>query len=157
METRRVYFYDASVLVESYIEGSNSEAFETQQTAAAPEIEAISRVSLLEITSLIVQRSSDFGNDLSRSVLFSMIEADMNRFQVVEMGGAVINRAISLIRRHGLKALQAIQLASALLITGKVVLLTLDPEIEKAAKLEGLEVVSSIQPTNPEPSSEVLN
>lgn len=69
------------------------------------------------------------------------------RFDVIELGSAVIGRSVDLLRVHTLRAADAIQLACALMAVGtsrtdvEFFFLSSDVELNAAAETEGLTVV----------------
>ncbi len=72
-----------------------------------------------------------FDEELSRS------------FDVVELDEPVMEQALAMVREHGLRGADAIQLACAVLTRGDVpelILLSSDAELNAAANAEGLQV-----------------
>jgi hypothetical protein len=139
------YFIDSSALLKLYVEEPGSLRVAQLVESVGRGAVVISRLTTVEVTSALVRRCrrGDFSaDDVTRAIGF--LEDDVTtRFQVVELDGAAILRAISLIRRHGLRAADAIQLACALLAAGGrpaeagLTLVSSDEELNEAAAREG--------------------
>ena len=142
------HYYDSSALVKLYVEEQGSSRIEELVESAPAGTKVVSRLTIVEVTSALVRRSrgGDYSDEHVAQVLH-LLEEDMASFQVIELGGAVMSRAISLVRKHGLRAADAIQLASALLGRGesglqaRLVLVSSDQDLNAAARQEQLEIL----------------
>lgn len=142
------HYYDSSALVKLYVGEQGSSQVEELIESALPGTKVVSRLTTVEVTSALVRRSrgGDYPEEHLARVLH-LLEEDIASFQVIELGGAPMSRAISLVRKHGLRAADAIQLACALLARGEqspdaqLVLVSSDQELNTAAEQEGLSVL----------------
>jgi hypothetical protein len=108
----------------------------------------VARLAHVEVTSAIVRRSREPGNDLGKMAeAMETLDREMREvFEVIELEGAVIRRALELARSHGLRAADSIQLACALLsrpearMLPEFYLVSADQELNAAATAEGLSV-----------------
>jgi predicted nucleic acid-binding protein len=102
----------------------------------------------VEVTAALVRRakqSAGLTRDLAS--MLAALDDDIHRdFRVVEFSEPLIARAVDLVRAHGLRAADAIQLASALVsrpdpppVEG-FYLVSADDELNAAAIAEGLQV-----------------
>jgi hypothetical protein len=147
------YFLDSSALLKFYVEEPGSDAVDALVNRLAPGDVAISRFATVEVVSGLVRRtrSGDIAEDDLQMALGFFDEDVEARFGVIELGGAVFSRARSLVGSHGLKAADAIQLASALFAAGDrkrdggLTLVSSDLELNAAAEAEGLTVLNPAQ------------
>jgi predicted nucleic acid-binding protein len=137
-----IRFFDASALVKRYVReaGSPLVAAELKRGPAA-----VSRLSLLEITSALCRRCRQ--GDLTarqRDRLLDALRDDARHLLVVEVTAAVVDRSSALLRGHDLRAGDAIQLASGLGLRDRtgasVTFVAFDDRLRRAALREGLEV-----------------
>ncbi len=108
---------------------------------------ATSRHSEIEIASALARRCRQ--GDLStedRDRAFAALRRDLRSFLVVELTAALSRRCPALLKRHPLRAADALQLASCLELGGQLDLPLLfvayDNRLNEAAKKEGLELGS---------------
>lgn len=104
---------------------------------------AISRISLVEVASALCRRGR--GGELAaadRDRLLAALAADEGGLHVVELTPAVVTEATRLLRRHDLRAADATQLASCLVLSRSLEdpprFLTFDDRQARAAESEGL-------------------
>ncbi|MGQ9652409.1 MAG: type II toxin-antitoxin system VapC family toxin [Phycisphaerae bacterium] len=147
------YFYDSSALVKLYVEEPGSaRALDILESSSAGEI-VISRLAPVEVASALVRRSrqGDFGEEQLTTAL-GLLDSDVERrCQVVEVGGATMLRAMTLVRCYALRAADAIHLACALLVRRNAgeaesfAIVSSDRELNAAAQAEGLSVIDPSQ------------
>lgn len=108
----------------------------------------VARLAHVEVTSAIVRRGREPGTT-SEQVGDALVTLDREIreiFEIIELEGAVISRAIDLAKAHALRAADAIQLASALLSrpespeSAEFYLVSADDELNASAAAEGLQV-----------------
>lgn len=104
---------------------------------------ATSRLSEVEIASALVRRSREGAFDApARDRALAALERDLAALMVVEIGPLVTARARALLTRHSLRAGDALQLASCLLLrdtAGSVVeFAAFDDRLNAAARAEGV-------------------
>lgn len=110
---------------------------------------AVSRLSQAEVASAVCRRShSKEISRLERDRLLSSLRQDFGSLTVVEVVPMVIERSLVLLSRHALRAADAIQLASCLLLQEKlrvpVGFVAFDARLRDAAEAEGLAVLPEI-------------
>lgn len=133
-------YFDASALVKRYVRERGSlkvRRLLSSDTAAS------SRISQVEIVSALVRRSREGAlSEAQREAAVAALEADFSALLVVELSSEVIARAIALLRRHRIRAGDAIQLASALHLRDALhegmVFVAFDERLMAAASAEGL-------------------
>ena len=143
-----LHYLDSSALVKLYVEEQGSSRVEELFESATSGTIIVSRLTIVEVTSALVRRSrgGDYPEEHLARVLI-LLDEDMAGFQVFELGGAMMSRAISLARKHGLRSADAIQLACALLARGDrganggLTLVSSDEKLNAAAEQERLSVL----------------
>jgi len=141
-------FADTSALVKLYVDEPG--AAEVRGQAAPFTVSAVARV---EVVSALARknRSGALAGDVAH-VFARHFEADWHgsgdepsRFTIVDAGPSILNEAAALVRVHPLGALDAIQLASAVLARRAApeldTFLTFDDRLRDAAAAEGFAVV----------------
>ena len=140
-------FLDSSALVKRFIlEEGTPRVLELLQ-AAEPVV--VSRLAMVEVACTIVRRTKagDIATEHLDSVLQTLDSDFRTRFDVIELGGATMMRALDVARTHGLRAADAIQLACALVAKGgqpgspELVFVSSDTELNAAAEAENLSVL----------------
>ena len=138
-----IYFVDSSALLKRYRYEEGSERVSDLLDGADRLL--MSRLGQVEVSAAIIRRGRNTGRseqDLA-AVLKRFDQETLNSFDVVELDILVIEGAIAMARKHGLRAADAIQLASALLArdvvsSRELTLLASDQELNAAASSEGL-------------------
>ena len=131
-----------------YVAENGSERMVEMLQRQSPGSISISRLAIVEATSALVRRARqrEFSEDDLNAAL-NLLNEDVIEFHVLEVGGAVVLRAVGLIRKHALRAADAIHLASALVVraekmdSGNFLLISSDRELNAAAEREDLTVV----------------
>jgi len=143
------YFLDSSALAKRYRQELGS-AWVLRLSPATDRL-VISRLTEIEVTSALVRRASDPGAAPMpvANVLESFYREMRDHFQIVEMDGRLLSCAVELVRYYGLRAADAIQLASALLARPEsreedYYLVSSDLELNGAALSAGLRVFDPV-------------
>ena len=104
---------------------------------------AISRIGLVEVASALCRRVR--AGELAvadRDRLLAALTVDEGGLHVVVLTPAIVNEATRLLRRHTLRAADAVQLASCLVLSRSLEdptrFLTFDDRLARAAESEGL-------------------
>ena len=133
-------YFDASALVKRYVREQGSSKVRRLLSTGGP---ATCRLSGVEVASALVRRSREGAfstDDCDRA--FAALAADMSALLVVELTPTIESRAQALLRRHVLRAGDAIQLASCLEIRHalgeRTTLVAFDHHLLAAAHEEGL-------------------
>ncbi len=140
----RIDYFDASALAKRYVEEQESDRV---RALLAEDLVATSRITEIEVASALVRRcrEGDFpAADRDRAL--GALRRDLRSLFVVEVTQAVSRRSISLLKRHSLRAADALQLASCLELSEQlrmpVRFVAYDRRLCDAALAEGLEIVS---------------
>ncbi len=133
-------YFDASALVKRYVRERGGAAVLRLLASATP---ATSRLSEVECASAIVRLAREGAFPTSeRDRGLAAIERDFASYLIMEVSPAVTTRARQLLPRHRLRAGDAIQLASALILQEQlgedVPFVVFDDRLSEAATLEGL-------------------
>lgn len=136
-----IYFLDASALAKRYLVEAGSER--VRQLFRRSTAITVSRLSEVEVTSALVRRmkAGDIAeDDLERHLV--TLAADFAACDVMEVRRPVVSSARELVRQHGLRAYDAMQLAAALRAKGSAALTfwCADGELADAAAAERLRV-----------------
>lgn len=143
-------FCDASAIVKRYADETGSAWVIEMTKPASGNTVYVARITRVEVVSAITRRTRE--GTLTAAEGASGI-ADLNydflrQYRVVEITPPLIERAVSLVQTHGLRAYDAVQLAALLEINGDRVTLRLpaaslisaDRPLNTAASTEGLAV-----------------
>jgi predicted nucleic acid-binding protein len=133
-------YFDASALAKRYIREKGSLKVRRLLSADVP---ATSRLSSVEIASALVRRSREGAISAEqRERALAVLDTDMSALLVVELTPAIVARARSLLKRHLLRAGDAIHLASCLHLQEQLqeesTFIAFDDRLIAAARLEGL-------------------
>ena len=140
------YFLDSSALVKRYRNEIGS-AWVLRLSASRDQL-TVSRLGHIEVASAIIRRGrQSVAASHQVSSALGALDTDMgSAFHVMELSAPVTSRAMDLVRAHGLRAADAIQLACALLscpdapASAEFYLVSADDELNVAAAAEGLRV-----------------
>ena len=143
-----IRYFDASALVKRYVDEPEGEEVLRLLADAIP---ATSRLSEVEIASALLRRWRE--GDLSaaeRDRALAALAADLTAMNVVELAPEISALAIRLLLRHGLRASDAVQLASSAYLQRKVgrtvEFLAFDRRLVEAAAREGFTPAPSPPP-----------
>ena len=109
-------------------------------------VSATARLSAVEVASALARRCREGAFPVAeRDRALAALEEDLSALRVVELSTPVVAEARALLVRHPLRAGDAIQLASALLLRRElaepVTFVAYDDRLKSAAGAEGLTVV----------------
>jgi hypothetical protein len=135
-------FFDASALVKRYVRESGTP---TVRRALRERQSAISRLSEAEISSALARRRREGSlSDRQHHRALDALRADLVRLEVVELSPTVVAGVHPLLERHPLRAADALQLASAMVLQealgSALEVVTYDERLHTAAKAEGFRV-----------------
>lgn len=135
-------YFDASALAKRYVREKGSLKV---RRLLASDLPATSRLSAVEIASALMRRSREGAfSDTARDRACAALDADMPAMLVVELTAEVVARARELLRRHPLRASDAIQLASYLYLQEELgeqmLFVVFDDRLAAAARAEGATV-----------------
>jgi predicted nucleic acid-binding protein len=107
---------------------------------------ATARLSAVEVASALARRCREGGfSAAERDRALAALEVDFSALRAVELSAPVVLEARALLVRHPLRASDAVQLSSALLLRRElnepVTFVAYDDRLKAAAKTEGLAVV----------------
>ncbi len=144
-EPLKLAYFDASALVKRYVAEPGSDRV---RRLLARNLAATCRYSEIEITSALARRCRE--GDLTaedRDRALSTLRQDLRSLLVVELTATSGRRCAPLLRRHPLRAGDALQLASCLELGAQLGLPLLfvgfDQRLNEAARAEGLDVAIS--------------
>ena len=135
-------FWDSSALVPLVSDEPSTDALTA--LAATDRGILVSFITPVEVTSAIWRKARTIGNEEARSRSHSRLAALQAQWVVVNAFQDVVEHALRLVARHGLRGADAIQLASARLIRASnapMPFVTLDEELIYAARAEGFPVL----------------
>jgi predicted nucleic acid-binding protein len=136
-------YLDASALVKRYVRENGSLLVRRLVTAGPV---ATSRLSEVEVASALVRRARELAfSTRERDRALTMLAADFDALPVVELVPEVTAIARALLLRRVLRASDAIQLASCLLLQRElqvaVRFVVFDDRLREAARTEGLSLL----------------
>lgn len=136
-------YFDASALAKRYLREKDSTKVRRLLSLDAP---ATSRLSAVEIVSALMRRSREGTlSEKNRERAIAVLDGDLAAMLVVELTPGIVTRAQGLLRRHPLRAGDAIQLASCLQLQEELpdeplVFVAFDARLIAAADAEGVKV-----------------
>lgn len=137
-----IAFFDSGALVKRYVRESGSERVLELLEEATP---ATSRFSSIEIASAFARRCREGRLDDSlRRRMLRDLDADLESFYLVELVPEVVLTARDLLGRTRLRAADALQLASSMVLQRRVgtpvLFVAFDRDLNEAARGEGMGV-----------------
>ena len=146
------YYADSSVLIKRHVRVAGTDWFCALADASSGQVITTARISEVEVYSALNRRAREA---VVTPVQYAEIAADfasfcLTEYQFIELTPAVVARARQVLERHALRAYDAVQLASALLVRDSLVsaglaapiFISADDRWLDAARLEGLLVDS---------------
>ena len=145
-----VYFFDSSALVKRHVDETGSTWVRTPTRVKARHTLSIARITAIEITSAITrkQRGRHLSAAQAGAILGHFRRHLAERYSILEFTAALAAEAMLLARAHGLRAYDAVQLASALEVNriyhtgglGPITMVSADQDLNDAASAEELTV-----------------
>lgn len=137
-----IHYFDASALVKRYVDEDHSK---TVRELLSSGLVATSRLSEVEIVSALARRCREGAfPENERDRILEQIPRDFETFYVIEIVPEVTALTYSLLRRHRLRAADALQLASCLYLSENldrpIPIIGFDSRLTDAATAEGLDV-----------------
>jgi len=138
-----ILYLDTSALVKLYVQESKSR--ETKQLAETAEVLATSRIAYVEARAAFARKHRDRGLTTARHrSVVRCLDQDWDSYFVVDIPDSLAKMAGALAERHALRALDAIHLASAVVIHDKagrdLTFYCFDARLSAAARDEGLRI-----------------
>jgi predicted nucleic acid-binding protein len=136
-----IRYFDASALAKHYVRERDTRTVDRLLSGVEA---ATCRLTEAEVSSALSRRCRE--GDVTEEGLamaVTALRADMRRLHVVELSASVVGGVHALLSRHVLRAGDALQLASALVLrdrAGPVELVAYDARLRHAARREGLAV-----------------
>jgi len=144
----RAYYLDTSALIKHYVAEVGSEWLDGAVFAPDDVLALTSRVTIVEVWSALARRKREASISVQHSAdaLDAFREDCSTRYRFVEFEPAVVEEAGRLLERHVLRAYDAVQLASAILVARTLaeaalappVFLSADDRLVALAEEEGL-------------------
>jgi uncharacterized protein len=144
------YQFDASGIVKRYVNETGSDWVRALVDPAAANVVSIADITRAEVASAVSRRAREGSITPDESVrLIRTFEAHCaSQFRVVPLERVVVDLAVDLIQRHPLRAYDAVQLATAVLVNRSLVahglpalvFVSADNSLGIAAQAEGLPV-----------------
>jgi uncharacterized protein len=116
------YFFDSSVLVKRYVSEAGTEWVRAATNRSAQNIIFIAQIASVEVASALARRKRD-GSVPARTADAARIYLNrhsIREYEIVYLSDAITQRAQDLTNQYVIRALDAIQLASALEIQSKI-------------------------------------
>ena len=140
-----IAYFDSNALVKRYVRESCSDRVLTLLDETIP---ATSRFSAVEIASALARRCREGRLDDSlRHRLLRHLDRDLDSFYLVEFTPEVVRTARDLLDRNRLRAADALQLASSLVlqrsVQSPVLFVAFDRDLNEAASREGIEALGA--------------
>lgn len=144
-------YFDASALVKRYVREAESAHVRRLFTSTVP---ATSRYSAVEIASAINRRAREGAIEAaSRTRAIAAMNRELDAVLLVELTSTIVDRSHALLKRHDLRAGDAVQLASCLHLQERidrdVTMVTFDDRLSDAARREGLTLAPTSSSSRP--------
>jgi hypothetical protein len=138
-----IRYFDASALAKRYVDEAPQADARAVRRLLAGGLPATSRFSQIEVASALARRCREGSiSETDRDRALAAVAADFAALNVVELVPEIAALAGRLLVRHGLRAGDALQLASCLYLArrvgGRVEFLAFDQRLASAAANEGL-------------------
>jgi len=135
-------YFDASALAKRYVREPGSLRVKRLLSSDEP---ATSRLSAVELGSALIRRWREgMITDDHRDRALASVERDLGALLIVELAPVIVERALGLLRRHPLRAGDAIQLASCLhlrdALDDDVTFVAFDQRLVAAARKERVRI-----------------
>ena len=143
-----IAYFDASAFAKNYVEEPGSAAVRSLLDRTLP---ATSRLTAVEVASAFARRCREGSLEPGdRDLLLRDLSDDLAVLYVVELAPEVVLEARALLLKYPLRAADAVQLASCLVLQEKVdrpmIFSAYDQRLLEAARRQGLEAFDSEEP-----------
>ncbi len=143
-----IYYLDTSALIKRYVAEIGSDWIRVPVDPKASNLLLTARLTVVEARSALARRKREvtISDDDHAFAVDMLANHAFTQYHFVELEGAVVNLAGDLLDRHPLRAYDAVQLASALMINSALmaadlsglIFLTADDRLLSIAQLEGM-------------------
>lgn len=144
------YYLDTSALVKRYVQERGTGWVSTLTSVHSGHETFVALVTGVEVVSAVARqaRAGRFSLQDASAIIQAFQNHFSSQYRVVLTVPAIVQQAMDLAQRHGLRGYDAIQLASALAVQGELaaygaeplVFVCSDHELNSAAQAEGLRV-----------------
>lgn len=136
------FFFDSSALVKRYIPEQGTAWVRNITQSKNPSYIVISELALVEMSSAIARRTREgvFTNTVASKLVDSIMSHATSRYYVLRLRQDVLINAQKLCLTHPIRSLDAIQLASALVVNLPIVRSGLSPLLFVSADLRLLAI-----------------
>jgi uncharacterized protein len=148
-----VYFFDTSALIKRHVRETGTAWVRSLMRPQASHTIYLAGIAAVEVYAAITrrQRGGALSPAQAGAILGHFRRHLSSRYIVRDLSRPILSDAMTLARKHGLRAYDAVQLATALVIDhrhraqgiGRVTLVSADRELNAAASAEGLSVEDS--------------
>jgi predicted nucleic acid-binding protein len=148
MAMTATYYFDSSALVKRYVTEVGTGWIRSLIAPAGGSLSLISRLTIVEVRSALARRKREraISSDEHVFALGALRTHSLTQYRFIEFDASVANLAGDLLEHHPLRAYDAVQLASALIVaraltgTGMAAptFLTADDRLLDVARAEGL-------------------
>ena len=142
------YYLDTSALIKRYVAETGSVWVSALAETTPPNLLLTARLTMVEARSALARRrrEASISDDDHAFSIGKLASHGLAQYHFVELEGAIVNLAGDLLDRHPLRAYDAVQLASALVINAALVaadlagltFLSADDRLLNVAQAEGL-------------------
>lgn len=143
-------FLDTSAIVKRYVREAGTSWVRSLTGVGAPDPIYLARITAVEVCAAVArrQRGGSLTPAQATAILARFRRHMVRRYQITEVTPALLSDAMDLAETHGLRAYDAVQLASALALNrlrvaaglGGIILVSADRELNAAAAAAGLAV-----------------
>jgi len=144
------YYLDSSALVKRYVQERGTGWVSTLTSVRSGHEIFVALVTGVEVVSAVARqaRAGRFSPQDASAIIQAFQNHFFSQYRVVLTVPAIVQQAMDLAQRHGLRGYDAIQLASALAVQGELAAYGADPlvfvcsdhELNSVAQAEGLRV-----------------
>jgi predicted nucleic acid-binding protein len=112
------YYFDSSALVKRYVTEAGTGWIRSLIAPAGGSLSLISRLTIVEVRSALARRKREraISSDEHVFALGALRTHSLTQYRLIEFDASVANLAGDLLEHHSLRAYDAVQLASALIV-----------------------------------------
>ena len=134
-----ICFFDTSALIKKYINELGTELVRFRLQSTSVVVSSVAKIECISVISRMTanhEMSAEEFNNMQRQ-----IEKDFSIYEVVPFSEATEKIAMEMVKKHLLRTLDAIQLASALSVHDLNYFFVSDIKLKVSGKAEGLSVI----------------